>query len=478
MSVRAGIQFEPADRSVSALLRRLANSTVVWSWALNGLRLGSGLIVLPLVLHLFNQADLGMYFTLLALAAYGPIIDFGFSPTIDRFIGYAMGGAETLEAQGVPRAREGGGPNYQLLWEVLVTIRNLYRYLTLIFLVLLGTGGTLYVEHFAHETSSPLITRLAWGITLLSTAYSIYSNWWSVYLRGLNQVRSAAKITVGAVAVKLLLAVPLLLSGAGLLSLPIAGFASSFIQRHFSRAMCLKWLPPQPPMTHSNLRKHLRALWPNSWRLGLQLMSGSLTVQGSMLICGSVYHLKATAVYGPSVQLMQFASGLALVWTLVKWPLISQYQARRDYAMIRRVLWPRVWLQTLTFLVLGSAAVFVAPAVFHWLGKNKQLLPLPWMLCLMLGTFLDMELSTCGTLIATTNRLPFFWYGVAGNILSLALVLTLIHFTSLGLGAFVLAPLLVGCAFNYWYWSLYAARTMDTTLLRFLFLGPDAPKPR
>jgi hypothetical protein len=61
---------------------------------------------------------------------------------------------------------------------------------------------------------------------------------------------------------------------------------------------------------------------------------------------------------------------------------------------------------------------------------------------------------------------------VATNVLSLVLSLSLVYFTSLGLGALVLGPLLAGLLFNYWYWPMFAARGIRTTLFRFLFLSP------
>ena len=86
---------------------------------------------------------------------------------------------------------------------------------------------------------------------------------------------------------------------------------------------------------------------------------------------------------------------------------------------------------------------------------------------------MDMQLSTSGTLIATGNRLPFIWPGIITNVLSMILSLSLLRFTSLGLGSFVLGPILSNVAFNYWYWPPYAARGIKTTLFHFLFSKPE-----
>lgn len=455
--------------------KRLSNSAVVWSWIFNGFRLASGIIVLPLVLRVLTQADLGMYYVLLSLVALAPIVDFGFGPTIGRFVSYAMGGAETLQAHGVPNPAGGSSPNYPLLWQLLLTTRRLYRYLALAILVILGAWGTFMVELRIGETSSPLITRLAWAATLASTLFDIYSNWWAVYLRGLNEVRTAARIGVMALVVKFIISVALLLSGAGLLSIPIASLAGSIIQRHLARARTLALLKGEPPAKGANIKENLRILWPNSWRLGVQFMSGYLIVNANTAICLLVFGLAANAKYGLSVQLMSIVSGMAMVWTSTKWPVIGQYQARRESLLLQQTLWPRLWLQTLTFLFLAAGIVFCVPFLLRWLGSGKEMLPVSWMTVLAVGTFLDLRFSTWGTLISTENRLPYLWPTVATNILSLTLSLILVHFTSLGLGALVLGPLLAGSLFNYWYWPIYAARGMGTTSLRFLFFGPMKP---
>lgn len=461
-------------RSLKALLQ----TAVVWSWIFNAFRLASGLVVLPLVLRVLTKADLGMYYVLLSLVALAPLLDFGFGTTLGRFVCYAMGGAEGIQAHGVPSPSEGKAPNYRLLWELLETTRAMYRYMTLALLVILGLWGTYMVELRINETSSPMLTRLAWAVTLGSTLFDIYSNWWTAFLRNLNEMRAAARIGVGALAIKFAFSVGLLLSGAGLLSIPIASLASSALQRHFARKRCLALLKGEPPATKANLKENLRIIWPNSWRLGLHMMSGYLTVNANMAICLHAFGLVANGSYGLSVQLMNIAVGMANVWIFTKWPLIAQYLARGESGPLRRTFWSRLWLQNATFLFLAASVLFVLPYLLHWHGSGKALLPLAWMLPLAFGTFLDLQFSCWTTLISIGNRIPFLWPTVATNCISLALSLSLVRFTSLGIGALVLGPLIAGALFNYWYWPYFGARSIGTSLLRFLFLRPSGTPDR
>jgi O-antigen/teichoic acid export membrane protein len=457
----------------AALLNRLRSSTVVWSWVFNGFRLATGLLLLPLVLRKLSTTELGMYYIFLSQVALAPVIDFGFSPTILRFVSYAMGGAETIQAHGVSKGA-GSGPNFGLLWQLFFTTRALYRVMSLIVFVILGVWGTYIVELRIHETPSPDVTRVAWLITLISTVLNVYSSWAPVFLRGMDDVLTSVRITVLASVVRFVLAVGLLLAGAGLMSLPLGDLVGSIIQQVIARRACIRRLRRQPPPAKADTWQNLRTMWPNSWRLGLLSLGGYLTVNANMAICLSVLGLAANARYGLSTQLLGVISGMAGVWTQVKWPVIGQQRARHDYGGIQRTLWPRMWLQYVTFLAMAGGLLLCGQPALQLLGTGKQMLPLPWLALLALNSFLETQVGLWGTLISTENRIPFLWPSVAGSLLALALSLTLVHTTSLGLGAFVLAPLLAHSLFNYWYWPLYAARGIQTSWARFMFSLPKA----
>jgi len=164
------------------------------------------------------------------------------------------------------------------------------------------------------------------------------------------------------------------------------------------------------------------------------------------------------------------------VWVNTKLPMIGQCYARHDYAQLRRILWPRFWLQIITFLVLAGGLIVCGPTLLQWVGSGKTMLPSPWLHILMLYAFLNLQFCTWSTLLGTGNRLPYLWPAVISNLGSLILSLLLVNFTQLGLGALVLGPLLAGSVFNFWYWPGYTVRGIGTTLFHFLFFGPSQPR--
>lgn len=434
------------------------------------LRLGSGLLLLPLLLRLLSVPDLGMYYVFLNLGALIPIIDFGFSLSVERNVSYAMRGATQLQRIGIQPLARKSEPNAELLWHLLSATRFLYRNLALAALVLLATFGSFLIGLRVEETSSPFHTWLAWFVAIGAAVLELYAGWWNVFLRGMNQVGLSARLAFFAYALKLGLSCGLLLLGGGLLSVPMASFVSSFVQRMLARWYCLRLLGAPGYQTEPDqIRSVIATLWPNTWRLGLQLVTLYLSTNANALICLKFFGLSANAEYGLSVQIMAIIQGIGLVWTWVKFPLIGQLRIENNLSAVRRILWPRVWLQCGTFLFLAIPAIFLGPALLDWLGTEKRLLPQFWLILLAANAFLESQFTMWTTLISTENRIPALWPTVATHLLSLTLVFALLHCTSLGLGVFVVSPLLAGCLFNYWYWPIQGAKSLQSGWLQFMF---------
>ncbi len=457
-------------------LGRLAQSAVVWLWVFNGLRLASGFLLLPLLVHKLAKPEFGMYYVFLSVVGLLPIIDFGFSASVGRFVSYAMAGAERVHAQGfTPPPGGSAGPNFLLLWQLLRTTRILYRWLALLGLVGMGTWGTVLVWAKAPETAYPSWTWMAWGVTLLAAVFDVYSTWWNTFLLGMNQVRESARIMVWAYCVRFVLACLLLMAGMGLLAVPAAALVGCVLGRVLSRQACLQALGPAPAAAADfSEASLLHLLWPNSWRVGLQALSLYLRTYANTAICAAVFGLVATYQYGLSVQVMTAATGMASVWVYAKYPVAGQLLSARNLPVLRAVLWPRIWLQLLTFVVLALAGIIVGPPLLQWIGSGKEMLPSRLLVLLAVLNGLDMQFAFWGTLLSLENRVPTLWPAVVTNVCSLALAFGLSKFTAMGISALVLAPLLTGLVFNLWYWPFAGARSLGTTWLRFMFSGPGS----
>src|ERR1043166_4412757 len=163
---------------------------------------------------------------------------------------------------------------------------------------------------------------------------------------------------------------------------------------------------------------------------------------------------------------------MSAVWTAVKWPLIGQMRSRRQVDRIRDLLWPRVWLQSLTFVLLAGIAVSAGPPLLAIWGSGKSVLPSGWLSLLALFVFLEMQFAFWTQLLTTENRVPSLWATVITYPVGVGVAWFLSQATSVGIGAFVLGPFLAGCLFNYWYWPIAGARSLQTNWAKFVFTRP------
>lgn len=447
---------------------------MLWSWLFNGLRLASGVLLLPLLLKVLPERDLGMHYIFLNLAAVIPMMDFGFALSVERAIAYALGGASTLAAQGLGERGPQAGANEAVIRDVVFSARRLYRWLAAGAWVVLAVGGSVLVADRAHETSRPEWTWVAWGVFLVTSSLEIYTGYWVATLRGLNSVTLAARWLSVAYALKLLLAIVLLTAGAGLVAVPAAGLvAGLFLRAGAGRAVGRRVAGPRDGGTEggASAGRILRALWPNSWRLGVQMAALFVSNYTYTFLCSRTFGLEVMYQYGLSVQVMTIALGMAAVWTSVKWPMVAQLRMRGDRAGMRRLLWSRVWLQVLTYLALATVAVTQGQAILALLQTSKQLLPTPWLILLAIDGLGQLNFTLWTTVISTENRIPAVWALVTTHALGWVTASVLVLGLGYGVEALIWTPLLLGSLFNYWWWGREGTRVLGTTFVRFLF-GP------
>jgi hypothetical protein len=473
VSVFGRMRAVSSERGALKFLVRVWNTAVFWTWMFNGLRFASGLLLLPMLLRYLSEADLSMHWVFFNYAGFVVAFDAMFSVTIARNVGYAMRGVRDIQSMGIGAiADQSGRPNVVLLGQLLAATKYIYRLLSAGILLLLGVAATSSILPLFAQTSNPSIAWAAWVVTILSAALELYTGYWLVFLRGLNAVVLSARLSTGIYALKLLLSGLFLVTGLGLLAVPVSTLITGLLQRFLARYFTRKSLPPGTAQDPSRNAELMRSIWPNAWRLGLILLVFNGMVASFGVVISRGWGLHTYYRYGVSHQVIySICTNMSSVWTFVKWPMVSQLRAVGDRAALKSVLWPRIWLQLVTFVVLSSGFVLVGDDLLKLVAPTKALLPQAWLWLMALYVLLEMHYSFWTTLISTENRIPSFRASILTNLASIILAVGLMRLTSLGLLSFIIAPLLCGLVFNYWYWPRVGAQSLGTTWWRYMLKG-------
>jgi hypothetical protein len=237
------------------------------------------------------------------------------------------------------------------------------------------------------------------------------------------------------------------------------------------RRASLRLLPPEALKAEDvNL---FPVIWPTSWRTMVQLLSAYLANTSYTNIVSRQFGLTAQADYGTSLILIaQILSGLATAWIFVKWPFIVQLRIRNDREGLRATLRSRVWLQWGTFVAGVFGLLLLGPWLFGFVGIQKTMPPPKLLILVAIWVFMESNVGTWTTFLSTENRIPSLWPMTIANLVSALMAYVLSVKTNWGVASVVMAPMIVGALFNYWYWPHAAARNVGLSWVRLMFEPP------
>ena len=173
----------------------VSKADIVWSYVALFFNLGSGLITLPIILRLLSTEEIAMNYLMLTIGSMVAIVDFGFSPQFGRNFTYVFSGAQKLEKEGLNENVK-SNINYHLLRCLIDAAQMVFKYMSIIVLILMLTAGTWYIFVITHGFSNIRNSLLIWIVFSISTFYNIYFSYYSSLLTGRGLVKESKKAMI------------------------------------------------------------------------------------------------------------------------------------------------------------------------------------------------------------------------------------------------------------------------------------------
>jgi hypothetical protein len=452
-----------------SILPRLLNSPAAWSWILNLLRLGTGLLLLPLLLINLSVDELGIHYVFNNLLLLLPAFDSTLSFNLVRFASYTWGGARELLPLGLQSVPGDGQPNRALLWDLVRASKRLYRCLAVTVILLGLICGWFILRDQLSTLNSPGVVWAALVLTAMAMGSELYWGRWNCFLKGQNEMLLSLRLQCLGYGLRVILATVLLVSGAGLLSIPVAALMSGTVQRLLARAACLRRLGEEKSQSVGyNTREIVKLMLPSAWRIAMQLSSQFLLVNSLSFLCVRFFGLETQASYGLSLQLLGIVTALSSVWFSTQVPKLNSLRLQNKSSEMLLILRPCLLRQALTFVLLAIPAITLGSAFVAWLDPDKSLLPVGLLLLLALHAFMEMQFNLWTITAATENLIPSAWPATITNCCATLLAGALIFSTNTGVAGLVIAPMVTGIFFNYWYWPWKIPRTLGTSFFRLM----------
>jgi O-antigen/teichoic acid export membrane protein len=455
---------------------------VLWSYFSQFFNLVSGLLILPLILRMLSEDEIGMNYLMLTIGSLVTLLDFGFAPQFGRNISYIFSGAQELKKEGIIIPKSKSAINYKLLGTMICTAKYVYRILGVIVIFFLLSFGTLYIYTVTDGFLKVNYSLLIWIIFSFSTFFNIYYSYYISLLSGKGMIMESNKAMMYSKLCYVLLSVILLFFGFGLLGITISGLISPFIHRYFSYKFFftkdLINIINQYKIHRKDIHDLFKTIWFNSKKLGLVTLGAFAISKFSLFIAGLFLSLPVIASYGLMMQITGVLSGLSTTLFITYQPKISFYRIQENSKSLINLFSFSMFVFYLIFLAGSLVFLFAGPSFLELIKSNATLPSLSVLFIYLVVSLLEANHSLFATVILTKNEIPFVKPALISGFFIAIGSYVFLKYTNTGLLGLVLIQ--GGCqlVYNNWRWPLYICREFNISFINILELGYSETKAR
>ena len=453
---------------------RITKRDVIWNYIAQFFNLGSGLIVLPVVLHLLSPEEVGMNYLMLSVSTLVALADFGFSDQFGRNITYVFCGAQELKKEGMSDLPN-GEVDYHLLSVVIATAKTIYKRISLFVFFMMVTFGSIYIYRATGGFTTVQNSLYVWFLFSISTYFEMYFKYYGSLLSGAAMIMESKKAVILTRIAYIVICFSMLFAGFGLISIVVGNLISSFIGRWYSYRMFYNREMKTSLLGHNPNKKEIEhtfdILWYNAKKLGINFMGTYGIQQSGTFIIGLFLPLSEVASYGLMCQLYQIAVSLSTGFFTTLMPKFYKERVEGDLEHLVRDFSFTSFVFVVGFSIMGFVIINGGNTLLKIIGSQTYLPAYAVMIIYFLHLLLENFHSMCATMIVTNNQVPFVKAAlVSGVFIVLSNLLTL-RFTSLGLLGVVLGQFIVQCFYNHWKWPLFIFNEFELNLLRMMKIG-------
>lgn len=443
---------------------KVSKSDFIWSYFAQFFNIAAGLLTLPLILHMLSTEEIAMNYLMMTIGSMVAMIDFGFAPQFGRNITYVFSGAQQLEKVGLNNEIS-DNINYHLLRCLIDVAKKVYRYMSIIVLLLMLTLGTWYIYMITDGFLLVKNSLLIWGLYSLSTYFNVYFFYYSSLLSGRGLVKEERKAMLASRSTYLVLSYILLLCGQGLIGLCIANLISPFVSRwlsyyYFYDNKLVRFLSLEKS-TSQEIRELFVKIWYNAKRLGITTIGGYAVLKFCLFIAGLYLTMTEVSSLGLMMQLVNVITAVSTTFFITLIPRMTSYKVGKEYNKLISLF---SWAMNVFYIIYISLSIFIlafGPILLSMIGSNATLPVTTVTICYLLVTFLEQNHGLYAAVITMGNSVPYFKAGIISGFFVCIGDILVLQFTNTRLLGLVLVQGLVQLVYQNWYWPRWVCKELN-----------------
>ena len=423
-----------------------------------------GILMVIFIPAIFNANESVFWFLLLSIFSLTAVVDAGFSSTIVRIVAYIYSGASEISSQGYKKSQNLHDIDRVKLSNVVNLSKYIYTYLSLFVIFIIGVFGSVYFYYFLEDN---IIQDgwLVWFVFLLGFFINIYYLYIPPIIMGIGKIgvyhtgmliTRMSRLVLGTFAIVL---------GESLILLSLSLVVSVVIGRVYLYIK-LSDFKMSLNFVHSPKTKNLdvKTLFPNSWKMGLNMAGVFLINQASIFICAAYLSADESMPYIITLQIFGIIFSFSHMYFNNHVPMFATSvvhgYTKDAFVVFKQILGKAVFMfffAALLIVLLKSVVLNNNVTLHIYLVSNNIL----WLLILFGSLELAHSFST--TYISTFNIIPFYKAVLVSGIIIVLITLLYASIFQLTIFSVVIIQGVVQLSYNNWKWPRFAYECSKNT---------------
>lgn len=395
---------------------------VVYTLAGRGWGLFAGVVTLLLVVRFLTAEEQGYYYTFASLLAMQILFELGMSFVVMQFASHEMAhlvwsndGTVEGDAQAKTRLRS-----------LLLLVTKWYGVIAVLIIAVVLPAGWMFFS--LNHPQSTVSWQVAWIWLVLAAAINICFLPLLALLEGCGRITEVARLRMYQNVIGSLAAWALLMSGGGLLAMPVMSTGLAFtvlIWLWRTQRAFLKDLFSHDPAADIGI-KWKAEIWPLQWKIALSWLSGYFIFQLFTPVLFAYRGAVEAGQLGMSFSIVNAVMSIAMAWMGTKAPQFGTLVAKKDYAKLDQLF--KLTLSRSLFVMSALGTMLCTANYLLYVEKigfaSRFLEPLPFAL-LMLATTLNYVTYAQSAYLRAHKQEPFLLISLisAGLIAAITLFL-------------------------------------------------------
>lgn len=449
----------------------LNKKDIVTSYIARGISICSGLITLPIVLHILSEDEIAMNYLMATLMSLVVLFDMGFSSQFARNFAFIFGGAQEISKEGTP-INKADFVNYEILYRLIRAARKFYGYMSIVILAILLTLGTWYIYNFTEGFTIIKNSLEIWICFSISIVFDFFYKYYTPLLMGRGMISQVNNIEIYSIIFRIILLIILLYIGLGLWGIVISNLSRVIIVRYLSfKGFYTEDIREKFAKFKNCICNDfdiIKILWFNAKKSMIVALTNYTCSQLGLFFTGIYLGKTDIAGYGLLLQLLNVVSALSMSVHQSTVPIYSILRTRNNLQKIKENFFFSIGILYWIFIFGAIGVILVGPFALHLIGSNA-ILPATYVSVIaFLYRFLQNQHVICSSYMCSQNRIVDFESSTFIGIANFIGLWAILQFTNLGLIGVVCVQFITSLTYPNWKWPYEVCKEFKIDYLQFV----------